>query len=365
MYVRTLRPPSPKPIPPPRLGFPWARVILIVAIIGVILYFALPWYFNFTAQGVVDGDLIPVGPIFRSRIEQTLVQCNDMVGEGQHLAVVTNFLLEGQYTTAYQKAVEDLRTDQISQSEGPAQARIAEASARQAYLSSVYDARKLEITKNAYEQTYRQGAIGQVAYEGARAAWQAAVAESDGLRDVWSQAQERTRRVQAESAQRVSADSKSVAQLEGLMGQVRTHVLSAPVQGQVVECAAQPQAIVEAGTPIYKIFAPGRAYVLAFFGPSAVTSLHVGDAASVSIAGISGEREGKIAAIYPTLSKLPDQLTRYFWQRQQWSEYRPVKIALVQTDPDFQRQLTYDAQVQVRITRHKLPWQQAPEERRR
>ncbi|MDE2571446.1 MAG: HlyD family efflux transporter periplasmic adaptor subunit [bacterium] len=362
VLVRSLRPIVPRELPRPRRGFPWARAILIVTIIALCTYVLLPRYLNLIADGLVEGDLIPIAPLFRARIERSFVQCDQVVREGQPLAAVTNFLLEGQYAQDYQKAVDDLRAQQIAQSEGLAQARIAEATALERYQSSVYDARKLEIMKDAYEQTYRQGAIGRLAFESARADWNAAKAESNGLRDIWSQAREHSRRIQAENAQRVAGYANEVALLGDLKSQVHSQTLGAPVRGRVVECAAQPQAIVDAGTPIYKIFAPNRAYILAFFAPNVASSIHVGEPAKVYITGFPAPVAGNVTAIYPSLAKLPDQLTKYFWQHQQWSEYRPVKIVLSQVRRNVRERLTYDAQVRVEIRRRALTWQEGVHE---
>lgn len=359
MITRSFRSPGPIVAVTPRRGFPWARIILVLAILGVAGYLIVPLYLNFSADGVVEGDLVPVAPLFRARIDRSIVECGQQVHAGQALAVVTNFMLEGQYEQNYQKATDDLRTQLITQNEGLTGARIDEATAREKYLSSTFATRRLETLKNAYRQTYEQGAIGRATYDSAVADWEAAKAETDALHDIWAQAQEHTRRIEAENAQRVAGYANQVALIGGLRNQVGSQVLAAPVGGRVVECTAQPQAIVEAGAPIYKIFATDRAYVLAFFSPNTVSHLHVGQIAQVSISGLRARATGKIVDIYPNVAKLPDQLTKYFWQHEQWSQYRPVKILLSQTPADVRLQLTYDTQAHIEIKRHSLPWRTA------
>jgi multidrug resistance efflux pump len=357
MHVRTLRPPGPQELPRKRRGFPWARVIFTLVILGVLGYIFVPRYYSIGADGLVVGNLVPVTPLFDARIDTIGVQCGQSVSKGQAVAIVTNFLLEGQYQQDYQKAISDLTTQRIAQNQGVTEAIAAEASAQEHYQSAAYETQKLALVKDAYQKTYEQGAVGRVAYEQALSDWQAAVAEEQSLKSAWDQARQRVDRVEAEDANLVQGYANQVAVTNDLKNQVQTQTLFAPVTGRVVECDGQPQAIVVAGTPIYRIFAPDRAFVLAYFDPKATEGVHVGDKATVSILGIPDKVEGRVQVIYPTLSRLPDQLTKFFWQHQQWSEYRPVKIALPKMDAGVTQALAYDAQVRVNIQRHALPWQ--------
>jgi multidrug resistance efflux pump len=350
MYLRTLRPPA---LPPPpvarRRHFPIARIVLIGALLGVLAYIFVPRYLNVTAYGLVQGDLVPVAPLFSARLASRLVECEQSVKQGQPLAIVTNFIMEGQYAQEYQRAEEDERTQQIAETEGLSQALTDEAAARAKYDSALYQARKLELTKTAYERTYRQGAIGRVAYENAAAEWQAADAEAAGYRQMMVAAQEHVQRVRDESSERVAGFQQQAQLVNSLKNQVHAQTLSAPISGRVVECTAQPAQVVDAGAPIYKIFSPKRAYVLAYFEPNSVQHVRLGARATVTLTGFDAPFHGRVTAIYSSLSKLPDQLTKYFWQKEQWSEYRPVKIVLDDVTPRLLGELTYDSQVNVSI----------------
>ena len=357
MYLHTMRPPALSGPPPRRRRFPWARITLLLLLCAAAAYLFVPRYLNITADGLIEGDLIPIAPLFSARIASRLVQCDQDVQRGQPLAIVSNFLLEGQYAEDYQKAATALHDAQIAQTEGVTEALIEQASTRQKYLSAEYDARKLQVVKDAYERTYREGAIGRVAYDGARADWEAANAQAQALEQVWAEARARVQRIQDENASRLSASQQQLALAEQLQNQVHSQTLAAPIAGRIVECTAQPQAIVDPGAPLYKIFAPDRAYILAYFDPHTAAKLRVGQIAYIDIPGVDKPAEGTISAVLPSLSKLPDQLTRYFWQHQQWSEYRPVKIFLTRTPASTRAELTYDTQVHVRIPQHEITWQ--------
>lgn len=355
MYLRSFRPLALPGPPPKRRRFPWARVILITLICVIAAYIFVPRYFNLSAQGVVQGDLVPIAPLFSARLSDRYVACADDVKRGQPLAIVTNFILEGQYDQDYQKAVDDLSTERIAQTEGLAQAQIDSASARERYYSALYDAQKLKITADAYAKTYQQGAIDRVAYETAQADYQSAMAQARSLQQVWNDANEHVTRVQDEASQRLTGTQNEMSVASSLKNQVHAQTLYAPVSGTVVECDnAKPENIVDAGAPIYKIFDPGRAYILGYFDPKTAPKVHIGQRAVVSIAGFDSDLEGKVVSIYPELTRLPDQLTRYFWQKEQWSEYRPVKIKLFNITPAMREQLTYDSQVEIRIPQRTL-----------
>lgn len=356
MYLRTLRPPALPGATPYRRRFPWARIILILALAGAAAYIFAPRYFSIKADGLVRGDLVPVATIFSAQITNRFVECEQQVRRGQPLAVVSNFLLEGQYAQNYEKAQEGLREQQLAQTEGVTQARIDAESAREKYLSSLYSARKLRLIQDAYGRTYREGAIGRVAFANAEADSESAAAEAETMRQVWTAAQERVRRLITGNTERVAAYSNEVTLMRSLKNQVRSETLTAPITGRVVECSAQPQAIVQAGSPLYSIFSPDRAYILAFFDPGSITRLHIGQQADITVPGVSGRVNGRIAAIYPKLAKLPDQLTRFFWQHEQWSEYRPVKIVFSAVGRDAARELIYDAQVRVSVPQRNQVW---------
>jgi len=356
MYLRSFRPLALPGPPPKRRRFPWSRLIIVMLLGVVAAWLFIPRYLNLNAVGLVEGDLVPIAPLFSAKLQTKLASCEDTVTAGQPLAVVTNFLLEGQYAQDYQKAQDQLSTERIAQIQGLEEARIDEASAAEKYNSAIYDAQKLEITKNAYEKTYQQGAIDRVAYETAVADWQAAVATANSLREVMNEARARVDRVQEDTGALVQGSQQQMALFTSLKDQVHAQTLRAPVNGTIVECDnAKPDNIVEAGAPIYRIFDPGRAYVLAYFDPATAPKVHIGQHAVVSITGFPKDVQGKVVSVYPSLAALPDQLTRYFWQKPQWSEYRPVKIKLFNVTPQMREQLTYDSQVHVRIPQRALP----------
>jgi multidrug resistance efflux pump len=122
------------------------------------------------------------------------------------------------------------------------------------------------------------------------------------------------------------------------------------VTGDIVDCIDRPQNVIEPGTPILSLFQPNRAYVVAYFDPNAVAKVRVGQTAEVKITGVPHSVQGRVAWIYPNLTALPPDLTLFFWQHVQFSQYRPVKILLDRLPALDRQQLYYGAKARVSIS---------------
>jgi multidrug resistance efflux pump len=333
----------------PRRGFPWARLILIVGILAVAAYLLIPYYFFVSADALVQGNLVPVTPLYRARIDQLLVQCNERVRAGQKVAVISNFLVQAEYQQQYQASVAQMDLSQIALDEGVNEARTEAEAAQEKYTSAQSTTRRLKQTFDAYDQAYRQGGIGRVDWENKREDWQAAAAlEAEDLK-MYEHAQEHVERVRADSTTKIASDRTEADRVQGLASRVGSEPILAPVSGYVVNCLDRPLNVIEPGTPVFDIFEPDRAYVVAFFDPRSIDRVHVGQSVEVNVAGLPRSITGRVAFVYPELSKLPPELTRFFWQHVQWSEYRPVRIALDRVPHDLREQLYYQAQTRVRL----------------
>jgi multidrug resistance efflux pump len=150
---------------------------------------------------------------------------------------------------------------------------------------------------------------------------------------------------------KLRSDRQLTNQAQSLADQVGSQPLVAPVSGYIVDCVDRPANVLQPSTPLFDIYSPDRAYVLAYFNPDSVGRIHLGEAVGVSIAGLSHDVTGQIVAVYPDLARLPPQLTKFFWQHVQFSEFRPVKIALDGISAADRGRLYYDAQARVYIGR--------------
>lgn len=330
----------------------WARIALAPLLGGTFLYAAVVPPANLRVEGLLHGDLIPVAPLYRAQITRQITSCYSKVKSGEPLVIVSNFMLDEQYSSDYQARLASLHLEQINQNEGAAAAAVEVRMARQNHLAAASAAEKARALSRAYDELHAARAIGQVARDAARSDAQRAAAEAAALREAWQKSQLNLAQAKKGSVEKVASLQQQLNLLEEARKRVSAQALLSPAAGQVLDCAAHPNAVVEAGTPIYRIFDIDRAYVMVFTDPSEIASLSVGMPAYIRIPGIAETLPGHIAALTPEAAKLPESLTRYFWQHDQWSQYRPVKIALDnldKLDPALREKLIFDARVQVRI----------------
>src|SRR5262249_15748717 len=101
--------------------------------------------------------------------------------------------------------------------------------------------------------------------------------------------------------------------------------ITAAKDGIVTECTAREGEGIAARTPIFSIFNPKDTYAVVFFSPSDIPRLARGQTFDVHIDGFNQPVKGVVTDFYPELSALPGSLTRFFWQREMWSQYTPVR----------------------------------------
>ncbi len=332
-----------------RRSFPWARLLLFAAVLGVAAYLLVPSYFYLSADALVQGNLVPITPLYRARIDRLLVQCDDRVHAGQKLALISNFLVQAEYDQQYQQSVAQLNLSQIALDEGINAAQTDAEAAKAKYLAAQTTAQRLGTTFAGYDRAYQSGAIGRVEWESKREDWHAAQATAENERQTWIHALQHVERVSSDNRTKIASDRQESSRVASLATRTSGEAMLAPVSGYIVNCIDRPQNVVEPGTSIFDIFEPDRAYVLAFFDPSSIGKIHVGQSVEVNVEGLPHTITGRVSAVYPSLTKLPEQLTRFFWQHVQWSQYRPVKIALDRVPRDLRDQLYYDAQTRVRM----------------
>jgi multidrug resistance efflux pump len=332
-----------------RRSFPWARVLLIVGFIAILAYLLIPAYFFVSADALVQGDLVPVTPIYRARIDRLFVNCDDHVRAGQNVAVVSNFIVQSDYQQQLQQAVAAENLSQIALDQGVSAAQTDAEAAEQKYLATNADAQRLAQVFSGYDTAYKAGAIGRFEWESKRADWQAAVALAASERELWQHALEHVTRVESDNNAKLASDRTAEARVQALATRVGAESLTAPVEGYIVDCKERPENVVDAGAPIFDIYSPNRAYVLAYFDPNAIGYARIGGDVEVDVTGLSKPLDGRIQNVYPDLDKLPPQLDRFFWQHVQWSEFRPVRIALDHVPASDRAQLYFDAQARVKI----------------
>jgi multidrug resistance efflux pump len=332
-----------------RRRFPWVRLLIILVVLAVAAYLLLPSYFFVSADALVQGDLVPVTPLYRARIDQLYVRCDEHVTVGQKLAVISNFLVQADYQKQYEESVAQLNLSKIALDQGVAEALSTEAAAREKYNAAVATAKRLEITFKSYDRAYAAGALPRVDWEAKKGDWQTALATAAAYHEELARAEQAVGRIQSDQHAKIAIDQQASEREESLAQRVSAETLHAPVSGYIVNCKERPENVIEPGAPMFEIFEPQRAYVLAFFNPASLDKVRIGESVDLHVNGLPAKVKGRVVGVYPDLAKLPTQLTRFFWQHEQWSEYRPVRIALDTLPSKDRDKLYYDAQSRVQI----------------
>jgi multidrug resistance efflux pump len=332
-----------------RRRIPWARIVLVLVVVGLLAYVFVPSYFYLTADALVEGDLVPVTTLFVARIDRLYVRCDSHVVAGEKIADVSNFIVQAGYQQQYLQSQSDLTLSQIAVNEGIDAARSDAEAAKATYEEYSTQARRLGEVFAGYDRAYKADAIGRVEWEAKNEDWKSELLLAESARQAWIRALQHVHRVESDSHTRVASAQQAVERAQGLTQRLASEPLRTPTGGYVVECNQRPENVVNPGDPILSIFDPNRAYILAYVSTASVGDVRVGQEPEVIVPGVSVPLKGRISAIYPTLTQLPDQLTRFFWQHVQWTEYRPVRIELNAFPRDVRAVLGYGTQVRIRM----------------
>ncbi|MGH7660521.1 MAG: HlyD family secretion protein [Vulcanimicrobiaceae bacterium] len=333
----------------PRRGFPWFRLALVVTVLAVSAYLLIPNFFYVSADALVQGDLVPVTTLFVARINRLYAKCDDRVVAGQKVADVSNFLVQANYQEQYLLSLRELILSQNAFNEGIDAARSTAEASRAKFQEYSTAANRLRQVFVGYDRAYKADAIGRVEWEAKREEWQAALALAESARLEWVRDTQHVHRVESDSRAKIASAQREVRETHSIVDRMGSEALRAPTAGFVVDCNQRPGNVINPGDPMINIFDPNRAYVLAYFNTSSIDKVRIGQRPEIILPGFSQPVTGRVSAIYPTLSKLPDDLTRYFWQHVQWSEYRPVRIELDGISREERDRLSYDTQARVRI----------------
>jgi multidrug resistance efflux pump len=275
----------------------------------------------------------------QARLQRLFVKCLDHVTRGQRLA---EFINEAVVQTADQQ-IQQLEL-QLAQTR--AEIEIAERESETALkLVDAQDALLKQQTAvlKAEDELRQQKFVAELVWQQAKAAVDRANAEKRAAEFVYEtkKADQRMAEVNVGILERRIASYKNSPELTGHF------FLDAAKDGIVTECTAREGEVIAARTPIFSIFNPHDTYAVAFFSPSDVPRLARGQIFDISVDGVGKPVKGKVTDFYPELSALPGSLTRFFWQREMWSQYTPVRLVFVDLGDEQESKLFAWAQLSV------------------
>jgi multidrug resistance efflux pump len=290
-------------------------------------------------KGIVAGELTAESPIVQARLERLFVKCLDHVKRGQRLAEFYN-------EAAVQFAAQQLQQLETQLAQARAGIDIADREAEAA--SKLVDAQLALLNQQkavlvAEDQLKKQNFIADLVWQQAKAAVERADAEARAAEFVYEskRADQKMAEVNADILQKRIESYRNSPELTGHF------YLTAAKDGVVTECTAREGEVIAARTPILSIFNPDDTYAVVFFEPSAAGKIARGQTYEISIEGARKPLTGTVTDFYPELSALPSSLTRFFWQREMWSQYVPVRLDFTDLNEDQRSKLFAWAQVSV------------------
>jgi multidrug resistance efflux pump len=314
---RAVLPPVNARKPGRRLWWIRPRTILLVifAVITTAFVTDRAWV---RGNGIVAGQLTAISPIVQARLQTLLVQCLDHVKRGQQIAEFVNEATE-------ESAAQQLQQLQLQLTQARATIEIAAHEAEAA--AKLVEAQKAVLTQliavqQAEDSLVKQGYVAVLVWQQAKAAVDRADAEMRAAEFVYATklADQKRAALDADVLQKRIVSFQNSPELNGHF------YITAPTDGVVTECTAQPGEVIAAHTPIFSLFNPNDTYAVVFFDPSDIPHLARGQTFTLDIGGLEKPVKGTLTDFYPELSALPSSLTRYFWQEEKWSQYAPARI---------------------------------------
>jgi multidrug resistance efflux pump len=328
-YARSsaLRPPIKIGATPRRLWWIRPRSILLFVALAILAVFVVDrlWI---RGNGIVAGELTAESPIIQATLKRLYVKCLDHVTRGQRLAEFMNNSLA-------QAADQQIQQLELQLSQARAEIDIADREADTAYkLVDAQDAllKQQAAVLKAEDELRQQKFVAELVWAQAQAAVDRADAEKRAAEFVYE-----TKKADKKMAEAsVGILEKRIESYKNSPELTGHFYLTAAKDGVVTECTAQEGEVIAAQTPILRIFNPADTYAVVFFSPADSGRLARGQTFDINVQGLDKPVKGTLTDFYPELSALPGSLTRFFWQKQMWSQFIPVRLDFVGLDADQQ-----------------------------
>ena len=322
-----LLPPIKMGATPRRLWWIRPRSILLFVALAILAVFVVDrlWI---RGNGIVAGELTAESPIIQATLKRLYVKCLDHVTRGQRLAEFTNDSLA-------QAADQQIQQLELQLSQARAEIDIADREADTAYkLVDAQDAllKQQAAVLKAEDELHQQKFVAELVWAQAQAAVDRADAEKRAAEFVYE-----TKKADKKMAEAsVGILEKRIESYKNSPELTGHFYLTAAKDGVVTECTAQEGEVIAAQTPILSIFKPADTFAVVFFSPADSGRLARGQTFDINVQGLDKPIKGTLIDFYPELSALPGSLTRFFWQKQMWSQFIPVRLDFVGLDADQQ-----------------------------
>ncbi len=320
------------------------RRVVALLLVGLVVYGFLfieqSWI---RAEGLVQGPTTLVEPVNKARITEIYATCNRPVKVGEPLVKLENET-KG---VEFDQTIRQLQSRKVELTGNVRVAAEDASQARTAYNGTLTVLAEKATVFNIHDRLFKEGVIARTEWDLARIAYKEAEANSLTAEAAWRAKQASYDRAERQLLADSAAIDQQLAQMKASEEIQKVQVLRAPQDGIITECGYLPGAVVDAGISVFVIFNPRESYVEAYFEPGQVQRLRVGMKGQVRLPNFADPIELPITSIDTVITRRPEELTRYFWQREQWTQYQPVRFDLKQLTPQQLERVRYGAHATV------------------
>ncbi|MCC7048471.1 MAG: HlyD family efflux transporter periplasmic adaptor subunit [Alphaproteobacteria bacterium] len=315
-------------------------LLLVALLVAAFLFVEQSWL---RADALVRGPTVVVEAVNKARIVEIYATCNRAVKAGDALVKLENET-KG---VAFDDTVRQLQSRKIELGGNVKVAAEEAAQARATHNGTLAVLAEKATVFNIHDRLFKEGVIPRTEWDLARVAYKEAEANALTAEAGW-----RTKQASYDRAEKqLLSDAKAIdTQLDVMRRSEeiqKVQILRAPKDGIVTKCDYLPGAVVDAGISVFVIFDPRESFVEAYFEPAAVERLKIGMKAELRMPGFARPLVLPITSIDPVITRRPEELTRYFWQREQWTQYQPVRFDLKALPPAELASVQYGAHAAV------------------
>lgn len=291
------------------------------------------------AEGVIAGELTSINALAPVRITRVHARCLDRVEAGQPLLDLEN-------EVTMQSSAQELSRLKTDHARARSQIEVLTheiLAAKQLHQAQVAVRERMAATFKAQDELLRKDFVAQLAWEKARSDLLRADAEVQAANFAYETRRAEMRKSETDAAL-LDLRIKEYQSSPELSGRFQ---LVAPKRGVVTQCQARVGQMAETRDTLFQIFNPQDAFATIFIRPERIAQLPLNTEVALSVSGIDAPVRARVAGIYPENTGLPNSILRFFWQRENWLQYTPVRLELLDLTADQRDNLRDGARVSV------------------
>ena len=315
-------------------------LLLIAVVVAAFLAVEQSWI---RAEGLVLGPTTVVEAVNKARIVEIYATCNRAVKANDPLVKLENET-KG---VAFDDTVRLLQSRKIELGGNVKVAAEDAGQAHSTYKGTLAVLAEKATVFNVHDRLYKEGVIPRTEWDLARISYKEAEANSLTAEAGWRSKQASYDRAEKQYLADAKAIDDQLDQMHKSEEIQKVQVLRAPKDGIITQCGYLPGAVVDAGISVFVMFNPVDSYLEAYFEPSVAERLKPGMKATVRMPGFAEPLHLPITSIDTVIARRPEELTRYFWQREQWTQYQPVRFDLNGLSPADLQRVQYNAHATV------------------